>query len=469
MKNFTIGGFNIKITVLDRVILHLYHIRSFEGNSEMPEETTQRGIAQGININYSHVPRAVKNLLSSGFIIEITAHSSANPAGRRRKAYYLTDKGIMTADKMMNNLNDLQIVVEDESRNSVPMSLGQLKQYLKTDRDLFSLVQFISSENIFNIYNWERQIKNEIGEKTKSTFQFNQQLGKNLTLQYKKGLAKLFKKGIILDPSKLTIVSDFINRDTEIKVLRTELGDESSKLIFITGPMGIGKTTTLVRYLVDSFTDPDCGVNQESLLWFNTSRFDSCNDFLSSVLENFKSKVDSDNSTNLESQIRTFLHIILDEYKTIIIDDLDLLREDKKLEFELGNFIDQNDPMTILFKEFLEVFKEKEQYKIIVNTSQTEVVEYLINEYVDNTISQVIEIIKLNGLDLKSVKQFFGSDFLPEFSEAIFQLTDGNPNIIQTIKKMDKSIINDFQQLPAQEGAMALVLKAQNMLNIDQI
>ena len=70
----------------------------------MPAEMTQTGIAENVEINYSHVPRAVKRLQRDGFINELMAHSSDNPTGRRRKAYYLTERGLKSARELMNNL-----------------------------------------------------------------------------------------------------------------------------------------------------------------------------------------------------------------------------------------------------------------------------------------------------------------------------------------------------------------------------
>ena len=89
------------------------------------------------------------------------------------------------------------------------------------------------------------------------------------------------------------------------------------------------------------------------------------------------------------------------------------------------------------------------------------------HKFDENIKSELIEIIKMNGLDLASVKQILDPVLSPEFSDAIHKLTEGNPMIINTIRNFDENTLKKFGQKPIDEGAMALVLKAHSLLDFD--
>jgi DNA-binding PadR family transcriptional regulator len=149
------GGLRIKITVLDRILLHLHSYRTNNFENNAPEELTQMGIGLGIDINYSHVPRAVKRLQEQGLIIEKTVHIQSQPTGRRRKAYFLTDSGLKIAKDLLVGLAEYDVDFKDKSGKISKISLVQVKRNLKTKENLFTLYKFLASDNIFDAVKWE--------------------------------------------------------------------------------------------------------------------------------------------------------------------------------------------------------------------------------------------------------------------------------------------------------------------------
>jgi DNA-binding MarR family transcriptional regulator len=149
------GGILIKLSVLDRIILHLHSYRPYESSKIVPEGVTQVGIASGININPSHVPRAVKTLLSQKLIIEETVHVTEHPSGRRRRAYFLTDYGVEVAFELLSNLASLNVEFTDENGESSKISLIDLKKKLNTEQELYSLYKFITPELLFDYSSWQ--------------------------------------------------------------------------------------------------------------------------------------------------------------------------------------------------------------------------------------------------------------------------------------------------------------------------
>ena len=144
----------IKLSVLDRIILHLHSYRPYESSNIAPEGVTQAGIASGININPSHVPRAVKNLLSQKLITEETVHVTEHPSGRRRRAYFLTDFGMKVALELLSNLANLIMEFTDENGEFCKISLMDLKKKLNTEQELYTLYKFITPDSVFDYSSW---------------------------------------------------------------------------------------------------------------------------------------------------------------------------------------------------------------------------------------------------------------------------------------------------------------------------
>jgi DNA-binding MarR family transcriptional regulator len=149
---------DIKLTVLERILLHLYPYRQYNSSRLVPENITQIGIAEGVNINYTHVPRAVKNLLNKELIEENTTHIISNPTGRRRRVYFLTDQGIKIAQDLIVKLADHQVIYQDISGKDSKIMLKDLKKELQTDSDLFTLYKCLNPDNIFELLKWEEAV-----------------------------------------------------------------------------------------------------------------------------------------------------------------------------------------------------------------------------------------------------------------------------------------------------------------------
>jgi len=186
------GGLRIKITVLDRILLHLHSYRIDNFENIAPEELTQTGIGMGVNINYSHVPRAVKRLQEQGLIIEKTVHIQSQPTGRRRKAYFLTDTGLKVANDLLMDLAEYNVNFKDKSGKISKISLVQIKRNLKTKENLFTLYKFLASDNIFDAAKWEAS-KEELQIKSH---------GKTITTRGGKDTGKILTE---VAPNELTL------------------------------------------------------------------------------------------------------------------------------------------------------------------------------------------------------------------------------------------------------------------------
>jgi len=84
-----------KLTVKDRMLLHLLPYSRELGKPSVPFALTQHGIAQAVIANRSHVSMALKDLREEELVLEEKAHVQGG--GRRRLAYFLTEDGFLRA------------------------------------------------------------------------------------------------------------------------------------------------------------------------------------------------------------------------------------------------------------------------------------------------------------------------------------------------------------------------------------
>jgi tetratricopeptide (TPR) repeat protein/DNA-binding MarR family transcriptional regulator len=87
-------------TVNERVLLHLGDYTNFMEHFVLPYPVTQNGIAEAVGIARPNVARTIKNLKDKELIFENKAR--IEKLDRRRKAYFLTDKGIQELRSLEN-------------------------------------------------------------------------------------------------------------------------------------------------------------------------------------------------------------------------------------------------------------------------------------------------------------------------------------------------------------------------------
>jgi DNA-binding MarR family transcriptional regulator len=91
-----------KLTIDKRILLHLMELGHTGSDFEIPWEAVQDGIAQCINIRRDNVPRTMKRLKEEDLVYEVLKRIKGQP--RKRKAYFLTPKGVDYATGIWNEL-----------------------------------------------------------------------------------------------------------------------------------------------------------------------------------------------------------------------------------------------------------------------------------------------------------------------------------------------------------------------------
>ncbi len=128
-------GSSFKLTVQERIIIHLSEYSRYMEELEVPFTLTQEGIAQSVGVVRSAIPRAIKKLISKNHVNEILAH--VTNLTRRRKVYYLTREGLTSALELKNKLIVVKIKIKNldgELDKPSPDAIKAMRLQRKLDR-----------------------------------------------------------------------------------------------------------------------------------------------------------------------------------------------------------------------------------------------------------------------------------------------------------------------------------------------
>jgi len=106
----TQGGVKIRLTINEKILLHLLSNYKFRESREAPQTITQKGIAESVHIRWNHVPRAMAKLMEMDYVFEKFSHIKGKT--RRQKTYYLTDEGILSAKNLREKILGWEVYIK---------------------------------------------------------------------------------------------------------------------------------------------------------------------------------------------------------------------------------------------------------------------------------------------------------------------------------------------------------------------
>lgn len=105
----------------ERLLLHLLEMDAHRDEPEVPLGACQEGIANRLGTQVHNASRALSVLESEGLVMDRLAHVRGAP--KRRRAYFLTDRGHKAAGKVREDLLRSKVVFEERGRaEEVPLA-----------------------------------------------------------------------------------------------------------------------------------------------------------------------------------------------------------------------------------------------------------------------------------------------------------------------------------------------------------
>jgi hypothetical protein len=386
-----LGGFWIKLTVNERILLHLRRYYTSQKDVEAPQSVTQKGIADSIDIRVTHVPRSVRKLDEEGLIYESVMHIEG--LEKRRKAYFLTEKGMYQANDIKRNLEERKVPFRDSQGNVKKIKISEIKDFTGLHLDVLDLLIILDNDGILSLKSMES-------------------FSRRTNMENEHGEGKLFDY-----PDKVPVISDFIGREKEMETLSKWVDDESIVFISISGNPGIGKSTLLAQ-LLSKYKD------KISVFWFGFGKgdgFAKMEEFLSEFFaklnrKELKTTLHRKNS-GIGDIIKSTMSSIAGTNAILVFDSIE------KADSESKEFI------SLLIQDLRRI----EGAKIIILHQKP------LTEYVKSALdSENYKSMELKGLDKTSCKVLLGQKKLKSDElERIFTLTEGNPLSLKLIKSED--------------------------------
>lgn len=246
------------------MLLHLSRFATDTPLEEYPSETTQVGIAEGVGISRTHVPRAVRTLMKEGLVEELRGRVTSR--NRRMSVYSVSMEGFHRAEAIWDDIRKSKVVV---SREGVKEEIeGSALEEAYGRRRAFGLVSRMKDGVI------------ELRDKPRSA---------------QRDLADAPPHG------------EFFGRERELEALEAFL-DSDSQAMVVLGGRGYG-TTGLIREFVERQEDID-------VLWIAVSERTSAAEIESRIVD-FACKLQPE-VADLESALAVpGALIVLDDYHSV--------------------------------------------------------------------------------------------------------------------------------------------------------
>ena len=137
------------LSVADKVLLHLSKVRVNKDAELAPREVSQEGIAEAVGISRTHVPRAVKELISNGLIEESKGH--VKNGEKRIKLYLITPKGLFRAREIEERTISQVVPAKIQNTMVNGMTIRQLENAFHRRIDILKMTgqeEFIDLDSI---------------------------------------------------------------------------------------------------------------------------------------------------------------------------------------------------------------------------------------------------------------------------------------------------------------------------------
>lgn len=249
----------VKPGVQERILLHLLDYSDFKDSIEVPFALSQMGIANSVAIARSNVPRAIAGLKDQGILVERQAHVKG--VSRKRKAYFLTDSGVVMASETWERLSNYPLRCIFEDKPAVMTTLGSAKSVLPFEMRIVDIIRYMDDNNSIDL----RSLSSDLVQRD---------------------LSKHVERQLVTSLADLPRLRHFYGRTTELDNM-VNLLEARATTILVPGIAGIGKTTVASK-LLERF------MHRRNLLYHRCQDWEGSRSFFESLADWLGSMGNSD-------------------------------------------------------------------------------------------------------------------------------------------------------------------------------
>lgn len=287
--------------VQERIMLHLRDYADYTDSVEVPFALSQMGIANAVAIARSNVPRAIAGLKDAKHLIERQAHVAG--VSRKRKAYFLTDSGMIQAEETWKRLSEHPVRLVDKEGASHTTTLAGSIDIATFPLRAVDVLRYTDENGMLDL----RSLNEEL---------------------IQRDLDKHVEKQLVTSLGDLPRTRSFFGRETELENICALL-DARSSCLLVPGIAGIGKTA-LAGKVIEQYT------HRRNLLYHRCQDWEGSRAFLEACAEWLSTIGDDDladyiHATSVpQSSVAVNLIIgALEEIPSlIVIDDLHKVNDD---------------------------------------------------------------------------------------------------------------------------------------------
>lgn len=240
----------LNVSQKERILLQLLELDRYRDEAEVPMGACQEGLSTFLQTQVHNTSRSLSALQEEGLVWERLAH--VRGAGRRRRAYFLTEKGSRAASSLVEHLMTAPVTV-DTGGGGREMTLGEVLRAVRPlagrSVSLAELVQAAGPEGLVEVARLGRREHGASSPASRSV-------------------------GRPVDPL-------FRGRERELSLIKEALA--GNRTVVIWGLPGIGKSALGSR----AFEDVSSG---RPAFWYTIRDWDTRNSFLRELMSYLRSQ-----------------------------------------------------------------------------------------------------------------------------------------------------------------------------------
>jgi DNA-binding PadR family transcriptional regulator len=129
LKNNEIGrNQRVSISNRDKIILLLSEFYKYMDDEILPQKISQSGISTSLGLNRPNVTKELIKLKKMGIVVEKMVRLEG--VKRRKKGYFITNKGLEEAKKIKELIGNLRITCIDSEGNQSEIRIEDTKKIL---------------------------------------------------------------------------------------------------------------------------------------------------------------------------------------------------------------------------------------------------------------------------------------------------------------------------------------------------